>query len=249
MLEQQLDRAEARGGGGNLGQLRQQALGGVEGQLRLLQQLLLLLGREVHLFKAVVQLVLEAGEIVLEGPEAHGRQIMAAQDGVGLLRQLLAAGEIAAVAHIHVGHEAMGGLARQHLQLLQPDRGSGRGGRGLQGGEHGQIVLESGGAAQGRPGDRAGAKGGSQLRPLLLQQGVGRRQSAHQRRQLPRRGLTLEQRPGEHHALGLVVRLADAGMQLAHPRPEALTQLGISRAGVIGDRGDHQHNRDNRGRN
>jgi hypothetical protein len=46
-----------------------------------------------------------------------------------------------------------------------------------------------------------------------------------------------------------VVRLADAGMQLAHPRPEALTQLGISRDGVIGDRGDHQHNRDNRGRN
>ena len=68
-----------------------------------------------------MQLLLELADRPFKRPEAHQGQAPAGQDRVGLLSQLLAAGEIAAIAHINVGQEAVGRLAGQAAQLLQPN--------------------------------------------------------------------------------------------------------------------------------
>ena len=122
-------------GGGAWGQLRQlgqQALGGAEGDFGFLQQLGLLGLGEIELFKGGVQLIFELPHRPLEGPEAHGRQAPAGQNGIGLLGQLLTAGEVAAVAHVHMGQEAMRFLAGEGAQVLEPVLGGRRGRRGRQ---------------------------------------------------------------------------------------------------------------------
>ena len=69
-----------------------------------------------------MELLLEAGDRLTEGPELQGRQAVGRQDRLGLGGQLLPAREIPAVAHIHVGHQPMGGFTGQHSQPLQPLR-------------------------------------------------------------------------------------------------------------------------------
>ena len=79
-------------GAGQLRQFRQQALGGIEGQLRLLEQFLLFGGGKIHPLEPLMQTLFEAGDGRREGPESQRRQALGGEDGVGPLGQLLAAG-------------------------------------------------------------------------------------------------------------------------------------------------------------
>ena len=189
------------------------------------------------MLKALVQGGLELRDRPIEGPEAQRRQSAPLQDGVGLSGQLLTTREIAAVAHVHVGHQPMGLLTRQQPQPLQPEGSGGGGGAAGQGGELGQVVIQGAAACQLGPGHGGGAKGAGQGGSLPLEQGIGRGHGPQQGGQLQGRGLTGQQGAGEGHAFGLVMGLADPGMEPAHPRAEAPAQVGIGGAGVVGDRG------------
>lgn len=158
------------------------------------------------------------------------------RDAVGLFPQLMAAGEITAVAHIDMGQQPMGCRMGQLLHPHQPG-GSGSGGGPLgQPVQQRQVVLESGAAVQALPGQGRGPQAGGLRRCLGFQSAVGGGQGAQQRRHLGRAGGTGQQSAGEHHAFGMVMGLADTGMQAAHPWPEALAQLIVAAAGVRGDR-------------
>lgn len=92
-------------------------------------------------------------------------------------------------------------------------------------------------AGQGIPGECIGAEGASQGRGLLFDQGVGGGKGADQGHHLLGPSLSLQQGAGEGHPLRLVMGLAKAGMQPAHPRPAAMAQQGIGPTGMAGDGG------------
>jgi hypothetical protein len=135
-----------------------------------------------------------------------------------------------------MGHQPMGGLAGQLLQLLHPDRPRRRCRRGSNTREDGEVVAQGGGAGQIVPGNRIGSQREGQIGRFLLKEGIGRRQRPHQGRQLARRRITGEKGPGEGHAFGLVMRFADSAVQLAHSGAKAATHVGIGGLAVIGNR-------------
>ena len=75
---------------------------------------------------------------------------MAREDGIGLLGQLLPAGEIAAVTHVDVSQETVRCLLCQGFQVLQPGLGRGGGRSGLDVGEQGHVLAQGLAAAKER---------------------------------------------------------------------------------------------------
>ena len=96
-------------------------------------------------------------------------------------------------------------------------------------------MLEGRAAGEYSPGNLPRAKCSGKLGRLLLQQAIGGGQGADQGRQLQGRGFTGQERLGEAHALGLVMGLADAGVETAHPGAKTTALDRIGDGGVIGD--------------